>query len=76
MLCDQNDKRQHNKSVAFHDNYNCQDYLALMVYEWNIRVQSAGGITMTGETWSIQRKICPSATSSTMNPSQTATWIY
>jgi len=36
-----------------------------------VSVQSAGGIIMTGETKSIQRKTSPSATSSTMNPSQT-----
>jgi hypothetical protein len=36
-----------------------------------VLVQSAGGIIMIGETWSIQRKIRPSATSSTVNLSQT-----
>jgi hypothetical protein len=34
-----------------------------------VLVQSAGGI-MTGKTWSIHRKTCPSATSSTINASQ------
>jgi hypothetical protein len=36
-----------------------------------VLIQSAGGIIMTGETWSIQRKTCPSTTLSTINPSQT-----
>lgn len=33
-----------------------------------VLVQSVGGVTMTGKTWSIKKKTCPTVTSSTMNP--------
>ena len=49
---------------------NCQYMITESQWQGNRWVWSDGGMTLTGENWSAQRKMCPSFTLSTMN----ATW--